>query len=161
MSLYLIPALLWFSAIGCGLLAGVYFAFSTFVMMALGRVEPATGIAAMNAINTVIVRSLFMPLFLTTTLAAAALAVLALFRWGEPGAVVLLVGGVVYVLGMFLVTMVFNVPLNNELLAADPASARDGSLWARFLQEWTAWNHVRTLSSAAAMVCFVITLAVR
>src|SRR5699024_5982426 len=161
MSLYLIPALLWFSAIGCGLLAGVYFAFSTFVMMALGRVEPATGIAAMNAINTVIVRSLFMPLFLTTTLAAAALAVLAMFRLSETGALVMLVGGLVYVFGMFVVTMVCNVPLNNELLAVDPASARGGALWARFLQDWTAWNHVRTLSSVAAMICFVAALAVR
>lgn len=36
----LVPGLLWFSAIGCGLLAGLYFAFSTFIMTALG---PASG----------------------------------------------------------------------------------------------------------------------
>lgn len=95
MSQYLTSALLWFSAVGCGLLAGVYFAFSAFVMAALGRVDPAAGIAAMNAINVVITRSLFMPFFLGTTLTAAALAVLALFRWGEPGAIAMLTGGVI------------------------------------------------------------------
>jgi uncharacterized membrane protein len=58
---FLTPGLLWFSAIGCGLLAGVYFAFSTFIMTALGRIGQAQGIAAMNAINVEIVQSLFMP----------------------------------------------------------------------------------------------------
>jgi len=65
---HLVTVLLWFSAIGCSLLAGVYFAFSTFVMTALGRIDQAAGISAMNAINTVIVQSLFMPFFLGTTL---------------------------------------------------------------------------------------------
>ncbi len=72
----LTSGLLWFSALGCGLMAGVYFAFSTFIMTALGRLDQAAGIAAMNAINVDIVRSLFMPLFLGTTVAGAALVVM-------------------------------------------------------------------------------------
>src|SRR5262245_24624924 len=96
----LVTALLWFSAIGCGLLAGLYSAFSTFVMTALGRIDQAAGISAMNAINAVIVQSLFMPVFLASTLTSLALAVLALFRWDEPGAVMWLAGGVLYVVGM-------------------------------------------------------------
>src|SRR5215472_2944444 len=94
--------LLWFSAIGCGLLAGVYFAFSAFVMTSLARITPAVGIAAMNSINVEIVRSLFMPIFLGTTLTSATVAVLAFFRWGEPGSIAMLAGGVMYVLGMFV-----------------------------------------------------------
>lgn len=58
----LAPGLLWFSAIGCGLLEGVYFVPSTFVMIALSRIDQAAGISAMNAISVEIVRSLFMPL---------------------------------------------------------------------------------------------------
>lgn len=158
---FLIPALLWFTLVGIGLLAGVYFAFSAFVMTALGRVDQATGIAAMNAVNAVILRSLFMPLFLGTTLSAAALGVLALFRWGEPAAAAMLAGGVIYVSGMFVVTMVFNVPLNDALAAADPTSAQAGKLWARFLRGWTFWNHVRTIASTAALVLFVVALRVR
>ena len=79
--------LLWFSAIGCGLMAGIYFAFSTFIMAALGRLDQAAGIAVMNAINVDIVRSLFMPLFLGTTVAGAALVVMGTLRVSEPGAV--------------------------------------------------------------------------
>jgi uncharacterized membrane protein len=64
----------------------------------------------MNAINVAIVQSLFLPVFLATTAASAALAVIALLRWGEAGAMAMAAGGVLYVLGMFVVTMIFNVP---------------------------------------------------
>ncbi|MDE5458616.1 DUF1772 domain-containing protein [Bradyrhizobium sp. CSA112] len=156
-----VTVLLWFSAIGCGLLAGLYFAFSTFIMTALGRIGQASGIAAMNAINVTIVQSLFMPIFLGTTVASAALAVTALLRWGEPGAIAMAAGGVLYVLGMFVVTMIFNVPLNNALAAADPASHEAASLWARYLTDWTWWNHVRTVSSTVACALFIAAIAAR
>jgi uncharacterized membrane protein len=69
-------ALLWFCALGCGLMAGLYFAFSVFIMSALDRLGPAAGAAAMNSINAVILRSLFMPIFLLTSLASLALSVI-------------------------------------------------------------------------------------
>jgi uncharacterized membrane protein len=156
-----ITGLLWFSAIGCGLLAGLYFAFSTFIMTALGRIGQAPGIMAMNAINAVIVQSLFMPLFLGTTVASLLLAVAAVFRWGEPGAVAMLAGGALYVIGMFVCTAVIHVPLNNALAAVDPGSAEAASLWARYLTDWTLWNHVRTISSTTACALFIWAIAAR
>ena len=39
------------TTLGCGLNAGVFFAFSTFVMPALKRLPAAQGIAAMQSIN--------------------------------------------------------------------------------------------------------------
>jgi uncharacterized membrane protein len=68
-------------------------------------------------------------------------------------------GGVLYVLGMFVVTVIFNVSLNNALAAADPASHEAASLWARFLTDWTLWNHVRTVSSTAACALFIAAIA--
>ena len=155
------PGLLWCSAIGCGVMAGVYFAFSTFIMTALARTGPGPGLAAMNAINVEIVKSLFMPLFLATTLTSAALVLIACVRFSEPGAVAMLAGGVIYVLGMFVATAVFNVPLNDALAAADPSSADGAALWARYLSDWTWWNHVRTVASIAATVFFTMALAAR
>jgi uncharacterized membrane protein len=157
----LTSGLLWFSAIGCGLLGGLYFAFSTFMMTALGRIDQAAGISAMNAINVEIVRSLFMPFFLGTTLSSAALAPLAIVRWGEAGAMAMLVGGVLYVLGMFVVTMVFNVPLNDALAAVDPSSPAAATLWTRYLSDWTFWNHVRTVASTVACALFIVAIATR
>jgi uncharacterized membrane protein len=158
---FLTSGLLWFSAIGCGLLAGLYFAFSTFIMTALGRIDQAAGVSAMNAINVEIVRSLFLPIFLGTTLSSAALAGLAIFRWSDAGAAAMLVGGVLYVLGMFVVTMVFNVPLNDALAAVDPSSAPAATLWTRYLSDWGFWNHVRTITSTAACALFIVAIAAR
>ena len=157
----LVTGLLWFSAVGGGLLAGLYFAFSAFIMTSLGRLDRAAGISAMNAINVDIVRSLFMPLFLGTTVAGAMLVGLALFRWGEPGALPMLLGGLLHVLGMFLVTLVFNVPLNDALAAVVPTSAEGATLWARYLQDWTLWNHVRTLACTGATALYILALTAR
>lgn len=149
-----IVALLWFCALGCGVLGGLYFAFSAFIMRALDQIEPAAGAAAMNSINRVIVRSAFMPLFLGTTFGGAALAVLGFLRLDEPRAPWMIVGGAAYVLGMFVVTMVFNVPLNDALQKAGA-----GDTWRAYLSRWTAWNHVRTLASTAASAAFIAALA--
>jgi uncharacterized membrane protein len=155
----IVTILLWFSAIGCGLLGGLYFAFSTFIMRALGELGQAAGAAAMNAINSTILRSLFMPFFFGTTLTSLALAVAALFRWSEAGAGAMLAGGIVYVLGMFGVTMAFNVPLNNALAAVDTAAPEAAQVWARYLRDWTFWNHVRTIACIAAAGLFTAVIA--
>jgi uncharacterized membrane protein len=151
----LVTALLWFSAIGCAIVGGLFFAFSTFIMTALGRIDRAAGIAAMNAINVVILRSLFMPVFFGTTLASLALTVIGVMRWGEPGALAMAAGGVIYVLGMFVVTMAFNVPLNNQL-----ARAPSDETWARYVKDWTLWNHVRTIAPIVASGHFICALIV-
>ncbi|RUO98808.1 anthrone oxygenase family protein [Hyphomicrobium sp.] len=150
--------LLWFLAVGCGVMAGVYFAFSAFVMASLGRIDQAAGIAAMNAINVDIVRSLFMPLFFGTSLASLALAVLAFLTWGNSSSAPALAGAAIYVIGMFVVTILFNVPLNDALAVTDPGSPDSALLWTRYVATWTQWNHVRTLASAAASALFIFAL---
>lgn len=153
--------LLWVSSLGSGLIAGLYFAFSAFAMKALGRIDPSAGMSAMNSINAVILRSTFTPIFFGTTLASLVLAGISVFRWGEPGAPAMLAGGVLYVVGMFVVTMVFNVPLNNALAAADPARPEGRDVWSRYLRDWTLWNTVRTVASLAASACFIWAIAAR
>ena len=159
MTQYIFTTLLWFSALGSGLVAGLFFAFSTFIMTAFARIPQGHGISAMQAINSTILRSLFMPLFFGTALASLVLAGSALFRWGEPGAVAMLAAGSIYFVGMFLCTILFNVPLNNVLAAVDPASAEAAPVWSRYLKVWTAWNHVRTVASTAACGLFISAIA--
>lgn len=161
MSTVWLSGLLWFSALGCGLLAGLFFAFSAFIMSALGRLPPAAGIAAMNAINAAILRSLFMPVFLGTTLSAGLLAAIALFRWQEPGAGAMFCGGTIHVLGMFACTMFIEVPQNNALQRVDPDSEAASPIWQRYLIRWTTWNHVRTLACTAACGLFIAALVAR
>jgi uncharacterized membrane protein len=151
-------ALTFISALGCGLLAGVFFAFSTFVMKALARLAPAQGIAAMQSINVAVINPLFMAVFLGTAAACALLAVSSLLRWQSPGSGYLLAGSLLYLVGTFLVTMVFNVPRNNALAAVAPASAEGASLWADYIVSWTRWNHVRTAAALAAAAAHTVAL---
>jgi uncharacterized membrane protein len=157
----LVTFLLWFCAIGSGLIAGVFFAFSTFIMRALARIEQSQGISAMQAINTTILGSLFMPVFFGTTFASLVLAGVALWGWGESGSLATFAASLIYVVGMFISTVAFNVPLNNALANVEASGAGAASLWARYLVEWTRWNHVRTVSSTIACVLFVYAIALR
>jgi uncharacterized membrane protein len=149
------------AALGAGLMAGLFFAFSTFVMRALARLPAAQGIAAMNAINTAILNPLFAAVFFGTPLAGATLIVNGLLDIEATGAHWLIAGGAVYVLGGFVVTIAFNIPLNNALAATDPGAADAETLWSRYRALWTTWNHVRTVSCLAATACFIVGLALR
>jgi uncharacterized membrane protein len=161
MNTLIVTGLLWFSAIGAGLIAGVFFAFSTFVMTALGRSGQVPGILAMNSINSTILQSLFMPVFYGTTLTSAALAAVALSRWDGGRSMAVLAAAILYVLGMFVCTIVFNVPLNDALALVDPASTDGAAVWTRFLNDWTFWNHVRTVAALGAAALFTFALSAR
>lgn len=157
MTLSLIDTMLWAAAIGGGLMAGIYLAFSTFIMRSFATLSPAHAIDAMNAINRVILRSPFMPLFFGTSLAALGLALAALLKWQEPYAMHMLVAGTVYVIGMFTCTALFNVPLNNRLERIDRGKGKAAD-WQYYLLHWTRWNHVRTLSSFVSCVLCIYLL---
>ena len=153
-----LPVLTFISALGSGLMAGFFFAFSVSVMKALDRLPPAQGIAAMQSINVVVINPVFLIAFFGTAVACVAVAVSALFACQEPGAAYLLAGALLYLAGSFLVTIVFNVPRNDALAAVDPSSAAGGALWASYLTAWTAWNHVRTAAALAAAAALSIAL---
>ena len=146
------------AALGCGLNAGVFFAFSTFVMRALGRLPPAQGIAAMQSINVVAIGPLFMAALFGTAIACAVLAVSSALAWREPGAGFLLAGCLLYLFGAIVVTIAFNVPRNEALASSDPTSDAGARLWAGYLTSWTAWNHVRTIASLAAAASLTVGL---
>jgi len=99
--------------------------------------------------------------FLGTGLACAVGLVGSLTRWQDAGAAYLLAGSVLYLVGSIVVTMLFNVPRNNALAALAPASAEGAQLWASYLAEWTAWNHVRTIASFAAAAVLTVALRLR
>jgi uncharacterized membrane protein len=100
-----------------------------------------------------------MPFFMGTTITSAALAAVAVLRWGQPGALVTLAGGVLYVVGMFGVTLVCNVPLNNALATVDASGPAGAALWGRYLKEWTLWNHARTIACTTASALYIAAIA--
>ena len=144
--------------LGSGLIAGAFFAFSGFVMRALGCLPETQGIAAMQSINVAAINPVFLGVFLGTAALCGVLAIQSLLDWQSSRAPWLLAGGLAYLLGCFLVTMAGNVPLNNALAAVAPDTGAGAELWRGYLVRWTAWNHVRTAASLLAMACFAVAL---
>lgn len=112
----------------------------------------------MNSINRTAVRPAFMSVFLGTAVLAAVTAVVTLVLWPKEAAVELLLGSGLYLVGSFGVTAAANVPRNAALLRLDPDSAEAAGRWPAYVREWTAWNHVRAVASAAAAVAYVLAL---
>lgn len=148
------------AAIGSGLVAGIFFAFSTFIMTAFSRIPAEQGIAAMNSINVTIVRSPFMALFVPTLILCLVIAVLAVIDWRGGLSSLMLAGAALYVFASFLSTIVFNVPMNDALAKVSGNGPEAIELWATYLRDWTWWNHVRTIASLLASVAFVRALMI-
>ncbi len=146
------------AAVSSAAVGGVFYAFSTFVMNGLDRTEPAEAITAMRGINAEAqANAPFLILFVAATMLALGVGVTATVRLSSPGSGYVLAGAVLALVA-FIVTMAFNVPLNNSLEAVDPAgmSASDAlHNWQAFLVPWTAWNHVRTAAPLVGSVLMV------
>jgi uncharacterized membrane protein len=146
------------SALGTGLVAGTFYAFSTFVMRALGRLPPAQGIAAMQAINVAVINPWFLIVFLGTAATCPVVAFQGMLISDERAGLFMLGGSGLYLIGAFLLTMAANVPLNNWLAKIEPAGADSAERWSRYVRYWTLSNHVRTMAAFLAMLLLMLGL---
>lgn len=147
------------AALGAGLIAGTFFAFSAFIMGALRRLPSTQGMAAMQSINIAVINPAFLSVFTGTAALSLILAIAVFIVWPISQALLVAGGALLYVGGCFLVTMLFNVPLNNALASADPESVGGVALWREYLSRWTMWNTVRTAAALAASALFILALA--
>ena len=83
---------------------------------------------------------------------------LALAGRSHPSAMFFLGGAVFYLVGTFLVTMLGNVPLNDQLAAVSVADPSASDVWEYYLERWTIWNHVRTVAAMVAALLFTLGL---
>jgi uncharacterized membrane protein len=147
------------TVLGTGLAAGVFFAFSAFVMPALDRLPTAQSITAMQSVNKLAVTPALMTVLFGTALATVALAVWAVTSWGQRPAPWVLAGSVLYLVGVIVVTAAANVPLNTTLAAVHPDGAGAAAHWSSFYGRWLVWNHVR--AGAALGAAGLLTVAYR
>ncbi len=144
--------------LGSATVGGVFFAFSTFVLRALGQLPATQGIAAMQRINVVVLNVLFMGAFLATAILSLAAVARSLAQWSESSNGWLLASGLLYFIGAFLVTLLYNVPRNERLASLDPSSPAAAGYWQTYRREWGAWNHLRTAASLAAAACAAVAM---
>lgn len=147
------------AAVSSGVIAGLLFAFSSFVMRGLRALPPAQGIAAMQSINAAVNNPVFMLAFVGTAVINLVAVIVAFASWDTPEAVYLLVAGLLYLAGVFGLTGGYHIPRNNALANVDPAADDAADWWRRYAAEWTTWNHVRVFAGIAAAVVFSVSLS--
>jgi uncharacterized membrane protein len=146
------------AAIGAGLVAGVFYAFSTFVMKALLRIQPSAGLAAMQSINVVVLSPWFLGVFMGTALVCIAVAIGAFARWDRIDGAYATGGALLYCIGTLGVTLARNVPLNVELAKVSGEETDAAQRWIAYVERWTKWNHIRTAAAIAAMAALMLVL---
>lgn len=144
-------------AIGAAAAGGVFVAFSTFVMKALKQLPDNQGIAAMQSINRAAPSPVFMGLLFGTAIAGVGLGVRALRHGEEPASKYVVIGAGLYLVGIVL-TAAYHVPHNDALARLDPTSAGSVARWHDYVSHWTAWNHVRALTSLASAAAFTLAI---
>ena len=138
-----------FSILAYATLGGVFLAFSDFIMRSLSVTSGSGGMEAMQAINRQVFRYVFMSLFIGMVPVSLILAVGAYWESDQPAP--LMAAAAIYIVGVFGVTAVFNVPMNNALAALDATSAEGLQYWTtKYLPGWTFWNNVRTAACLLA-----------
>ncbi len=153
-------ALTFLAALACALSAGVFYAFSTFVISGLERLPAPTAVAAMQSINLTAPRAPLLLVMFGATLLSLAAAVLALLEADGAAHWLPAAAALLYIAGTMAVTRSGNVPLNDRLERVDPAGPAAAAEWRRFLDPWRSLNHLRTLSSLAATAALIAALAV-
>lgn len=153
--------LLLLAGITTALMAGLFFSWSVAVMPGLSLLRNDQYLAAMQAMN----RAILNPLFLICFMLPVALLPLAAYRYYHTvGFVWLLAAAVLYVAGVFLVTMIGNVPVNDQLDKMQLTLSIADDLQAmrmRIENTWVWLNHIRTIAAVAAIICVLYACMVK
>ncbi|WP_407975692.1 DUF1772 domain-containing protein [Brucella pseudogrignonensis] len=137
------------TAWGSAITGGIFYAFSSFVMAALARIPANVGISAMQSINITVINGTFFAVFFGTALLCLAIIALGLMGFGSLSKWTM-IGAGIYLIGTIGVTMIMNVPLNDQLAVMDANAPASADVWIAYVRDWTLWNHVRTVAALVA-----------
>lgn len=147
------------SIVAYALVAGVFLAFSDFIMRSLALTSGNGGVEAMQVINREVFRWVFMALFLGMAAVSLVVGGYAWVALSGPASLMIVLAAIVYLVGCFGVTVVCNVPMNEALAGKELSSGAAQSYWVEtYLPRWTFWNTVRTLASTASAIFLLVGL---
>lgn len=145
------------SVIACAVVAGVFLTFSDFVMRSLDAARPTAGVEVMQVINREVYKTVFMALLLGWSVFSLVLMAYAYTSLAGAVANWILAGGAVYLVGVFAVSLIFNVPMNRHLDGMKYTAPNAATYWAEtYRPRWTRWNTIRVISAAAAAGCYLM-----
>jgi uncharacterized membrane protein len=149
--------LMQFAVLAYALVAGVFLAFSDFIMRSLSLTGGNGGVEAMQVINREVFRWVFMALFLGMAAVSLFFVFYGAKNLTDPAGARILLAGIIYLIGCFGVTVFFNVPMNEALAGMDLSEGVTRTYWLdTYLPRWTFWNTVRTVACgmSAALLLF-------
>jgi len=135
--------------VGAGIITGLLFAFSNFIMRALADLPNDKGMLTMQRVNKAIINPVFLLLFFGTPILCSIIVMNSLLQFDISNHMQLLLGALAYLIGPFGITVMFNVPLNNQLAKTDPSDA--DKIWPDYQIKWQRWNHLRTYIGVASI----------
>ena len=141
-------------ALWSAVIAGVFSAFSEFVMRALRQARPAAGIESMQHINRTVLRTQFVAGIVSIPPISIGFAGYALSALTGEIAAVVTCAAIIFCLGVFLTTVIGNVPMNNRLAGFSPDSTQAEVYWSEYTRIWTRLNHVRALASLVTAILY-------
>jgi uncharacterized membrane protein len=144
------------TAISTALIAGLFYSYACSVSPGLGSLPDKEYLSAMQSINRAILNPVFFLSFMGTLLL---LPVCTFLYRGHPSFLLLLIATLVYIFGVFGVTIFGNVPLNNMVDAFDISGSSAQSiteLRAKFEIPWNRLNTIRTIGSIVSLILVLI-----
>lgn len=132
---------------GAGIITGLLFAFSNFVMRALADLPSEKSMFVMQRINEKIINPVFLLFFMGTPLLCLLIII-------NSNSLILFIGAIAYLIGPFGITVLFNVPLNNKL-AREELSDCDHK-WSVYQKKWQYWNHIRTYIGLLSVILLAL-----
>lgn len=145
--------LLMITATLTALIGGLFYAYSCSVIPGLGKLSDVEYLKAMQSINREILNPVFFLSFMGTAVMLPVTTFI--FRGENPAFIFLLSATLVYLTGVFGVTMFGNVPLNNQLDQFDIASSTVDAvkkMRAVFENRWNFLNHIRSMCSVVSII---------
>ncbi len=153
--------ILFLTILTTALMAGLFFAWSVSVMPGLKRLGDREFMLSMQAMNRAIQNPIFLSCFMGVLVLSAASCWLQFEKPLPQSYYWLVAASLVYLIGVFGVTIFGNIPLNNALDALDVARENASGLSAfrnNFEAKWNTLNNIRTLASVISVSLLVAML---
>lgn len=141
-----------------GLMAGFFFAYTFSVNSGLGSLNDIAYLAAMQKINRAVLNPIFYLCFLGPLLLLP-VATVQQYNVNSLRFICLIVASITYIGGVFLVTGIKNVPLNNKLDSLDLPTASAqliAEMRSEFEKPWNFWNKIRTIAAIITLGVLII-----
>ena len=140
-----------------GLTAGLCFTWSNAVTPGIGRLDNLSFLKAFQAMNRAIINGQFMIVFMGPTILLFVNAIL--FRTNNTTFWLFLIAAIIFFIGIGLLTVFGNVPLNEMLDNSNLESLSKLELQTlrnNFEKPWNRWHTLRTASSIVSFLLLIV-----